>query len=150
MTRPPLISTDMRTLLPRTPDRALGRPGPESTRLLSAWCDGDRDRLVALAVHVHTLGLEGGNSLPRPGVVRRSHGRLLDHAVLLRDLRRVRDRRRRHEADPARVRPDELVDLVHLPELVAVAERRPVLQHDVRAVGDVVTTVDPAFQRRLE
>ncbi len=46
--------------------------------------------------------------------------------------------------------PDQLVDLVHLPQLVAGAERRPGGEHDVGAGLDVVAAVHPTLDRRRD
>src|SRR3712207_7051031 len=59
--------------------------------------------------------------------------RSLDHAELLVDARRPCKRLGIHDPDPERRRPDERVDLVHLPRLMAARQRRAVPEHDVHA-----------------
>src|SRR5213593_4636682 len=109
MTRPPLIRTDIADL----PSLGL--------LLLAAGCHLHVRLLPVAAVDVDALQL--CERLPRVRVVRRADRSLLDHPVGLRDLRSLRDRRRRHEPDTARIRPDEGIDLVHLPRLMTVPER---------------------------
>src|SRR5205823_1637281 len=69
-----------------------------------------------------------------------------DHLELLRDPRRPAERLRIRDADAELARPDQRVDLVHLPALMSGTERRPVLQDDLDAVARVVTAVDPALE----
>src|SRR6266566_9899549 len=52
-----------------------------------------------------------------------------------------------HEADSQLRGPGECIDLVHLPRLMALRERRAVREHDLDAVAQVVTAPDPALQR---
>ena len=51
---------------------------------------------------------------------------------------------------PELVRPDERVDLVHLPALMPRRECRPVLEHDLDAVLRVIAAVDPTLERRCQ
>src|SRR5438105_10462812 len=117
--RPPLISTDIADLPP----------------LLAARRDLDLRLLPLLAEDVDALPLQlrdGG--LREIGPVRAVPGRLVDRPELQRDLRRPRIRGLVHDPDPELVGPDERVDLVHLPRLVALEERRPLLEDDVHAI----------------
>src|SRR5829696_9451689 len=76
--------------------------------------------------------------------------RLGDHLAVEGDLLRDLPRLRLHDPDPLRGRPDQRVDLVQLPPLVPLAERRPVVEHDPEAVLRVVTAVEPAAEARLQ
>src|SRR5437660_11002295 len=109
--RPPLISTDIADLPP----------------LLAARCDLDGRLLPTLAVDVDALGLQLRDRSLRQVVPVCARRRLLDHLELLRDLRRLVERALVHDSDPELVRPDERVDLVHLPRLVALEQGRPLL-----------------------
>ena len=51
------------------------------------------------------------------------------------------------DADPLRRRPDQLVDLVHLPQLVAVAELRPGGDDEITALLGVVPAHHPTLDR---
>src|SRR3954464_7867587 len=126
MMRPPLISTDIASL-------------PSLVALLAACGDLDL-RLPPLAsVDVDVLRLQGGNrglgDVVAEGVLRRR----LDHLELLRDVDRAVVRPAVHDADAVLVRPDERVDLVHLPGLVATRKRRPVREHNVHTRAPMVT-----------
>src|SRR2546423_15316599 len=113
--RPPLISTDIADLPP----------------LLAARRPLDDGLLPVLAVDVDALALQLCDSRLRQVVPVCARGRLLDHLELLCDLRRLVERALVHDPDPELVRPDERVDLVHLPRLVALEQRRALLQDDV-------------------
>src|SRR3989442_6222451 len=135
MTRPPLTRTDMANL----PPRAIG--------LVAAGRDLDRQLVPALAEDVDALLLEHcDRPLGDVGPVR-ARRILLDHLELLRDLGRAVEVPSLHDPHAAGSGPDERVDLVHLPGLVALAERRAVLEHDVDARRLVVAAVGPALQR---
>src|SRR3954470_2229181 len=104
MMRPPLISTDI-----------AGLPS-----LLAAGRDLDVGFLPLLAVDVDTLLLQLGNRrLGQVSAVRAVARGLLDRAELLGDLRGACVCSLVHDPDAELVRPDERVDLVHLPPLVA-------------------------------
>src|SRR6266567_7659213 len=120
MMRPPLMSTDIADLL-------------SALFLLPALSDLDFRLLPLLAVDVDALRFQlrdGGLGEVDPVGARR---RLLDHLELLRDPRRPAERAGRGDPDAELARPDQRVDLVHHPPLVAGPERRPVLQDDVDA-----------------
>src|SRR5438874_13814438 len=97
--RPLLISTDIADLPP----------------LLAARRDLDGRFLPVLAIHVDALTLELRDGRLRQVVAVCGRGRLLDHLELLRDLRGAAERALVHDPDAELVRPDERVDLVHLP-----------------------------------
>src|SRR5439155_21692036 len=106
MMRPPLINTDIAYLL------------PSASFLFAALGDFDLRFLPLLAVDVDALRLQlrdGGLGEVDPIGARR---RLVDHLELLRDLRRPAERGGRGDPDTELVRPDQRVDLVHLPLLV--------------------------------
>ncbi len=84
------------------------------------------------------------------GPVRVLAGRALDHLAAQGDVVRDLERVRIHDPDPVRGRPDQRVDLVQLPALVALTQRRPVVEHDAEAVLRVVAAVDPAAEARLQ
>src|SRR6266852_1685154 len=132
--RPPLIRTDIADLL--------SRPGS----LLPALGDPDFRLLPLLAVDVDAPSLALCHR--RFGEVRpvSAGRRLLDHLELLRDARRPVERLRIHDPDAELVRPDQRVDLVHLPGLMAARQRGAVLQDDADAVSPVVTAIDPAAE----
>src|SRR3954447_13301921 len=133
MTRPPRIKTDIRFLL------------------FPAGGAGASGLLPLDAVHVDALlRKQLVRRFREVNAVRRVRRRLLDHLVLQGDLRRADERRAVHHADALRNRPDQRVDLVRLPELVAAAERRAVREHDVRALLNVVAAVRPTLERRGE
>src|SRR3954462_733481 len=139
MTRPPLIRTDMRI-------SPLGR-----SLLLAARGDRDVLLLPVLAVDVEALGLEHRiRRLGEVGAVRLVTRKLLELAVRLHDARRALVRDRVHDPDPSRRRPDECVDLVHLPRLVALRECWTVLEDDAGAVGEMGPAVDPTLERCRE
>src|SRR5580765_7068222 len=134
MMRPPLISTD------------ICRSPPSARFLLSALVERDLRLLPLLAVDVDALSLQlrdGG--LGEVGTIG-TRWCLLDHLELLRDLRRPIERLRIHDPDAELVRPNQRVDLVHLPLLMAARQCRPVLQDDLHAVARVITAVDPALE----
>src|SRR5262249_43989523 len=96
-----------------------GDPRCELASSLAAGRQLDDDLVPALAVRVEPHRLDLGQRRPREvGAVRRLRGRLLDDLELLGDGRRLRERRRLHQSDPAGVRPGDRVDLVQLPLLV--------------------------------
>src|SRR5438067_917679 len=130
--RPPLISTDIADLPP----------------LLAARRHPDGRLLPVLAVDVDALVLQLCDGRLREVVAIRARRRLLDHLELLRDLRGPVERALVHDPDAELVRPDERVDLVHLPRLVALEQRRALLEHDVHAVLRVIPAIDPALERR--
>src|SRR3954469_7906899 len=130
--RPPLISTDIADLPP----------------LLSARRHLDDGLLPRLAVDVDVLALQLRDGRLGEIVPIRARRRLLDHAELLRDLRSLVERLLVHDPDALRVRPGERVDLVHLPRLVALQERRPLSEYGVHAVLRVVAAPDPPLERR--
>src|SRR5438045_8977074 len=120
MTRPPLISKDMLAApFVRNPGTWSAPCGTNQARvyadLLPARSYGDLDRLVVVAVHVDVRLLQLVERDVGPVVVGRARRQLLDHAVGLGDVGRACDRRLGRVADAGRVRPDQLVDLVHLP-----------------------------------
>src|SRR5439155_8146789 len=134
MMRPPLINTDIAYLL------------PSASFLFPALGDFDLRLLPLLAVDVDALRLQlgdGGLGEVDPVGARR---RLVDHLELLRDLRRPAERLRIGDPDPELVRPDQGVDLVHLPALISGPEAWTVPEHDLHAVARVITAVDPAFE----
>src|SRR4029453_15396047 len=106
--RPPLISPDIADLPP----------------LLSARRHLDDGLLPALAVNVDALALQLGDGRLGEIVAVRPGRQLVDHLELLRDLGSARERLLVHDPDALRARPDERVDLVHLPGLVALEQRR--------------------------
>src|SRR6266511_3570374 len=107
--RPPLISTDIADLPP----------------LLTALGHLDDCLLPLLAVDVDALALQLCDrclgEVVTVGAVARG---LLDRAELLGDLRGAGVRRLVHDPDAELVRPDERVDLVHLPLLMAAEQGR--------------------------
>src|SRR6266852_5441657 len=110
MMRPPLIRTDIADLL------------SSASFLLPSFGDLDLRLLPLLAVHVDALRLQlrdGGLGEVDPISARR---RLRDHLELLRDLRRSVERRWIGDADAELVRPDQRVDLVHLPTLMTARQ----------------------------
>src|SRR5512133_2039403 len=112
MMRPPLIRTDTADLL------------SSASLLLPVLGDLDLRLLPLLAVHVGALSLELRHGcLGEVGPVS-ARRRILDHAELLRDARRPVERLWIRDPDPELVRPDQRVDLVHLPALVSVPQRR--------------------------
>src|SRR5690242_6554326 len=125
--RPPRISTDTfatSLMEPRRERRLRGAPG--RWQLLASRRHLDDRRLVVLAVHVDALDVVLQvlhRSLRELRVVGLRRRRLLDHLVLQRNRCRRLERCRAHDADALIVWPDELVDLVHLPRLMALAER---------------------------
>src|SRR2546430_10018901 len=139
MMRPPLISTDIADLLSR------------SLVLLPARGHVDLRLLPATARDVDTLAPKRRiRSLRQIGSICLVSRKLLQLPVGLDDLRRSGVIRRVHDPDPELARPDECVDLVHLPRLLAAWQRRAVLQDGVHAVTPVIATVDPALERRRE
>src|SRR5215211_8808799 len=152
--RPPLIRTDMASSLPRA------ACGPGRTRcvgaryispLLAALLQDDNRLLPLLPVHVDALLPERCHGLLRE--VRSVGGhrrRLLDHLELRCDLVRPLPFGRIHHADAELVWPDERVDLVHLPCLVAARQRRALLQDDVDALLEVIAAVRPPAERSLQ
>src|SRR5947208_12306486 len=139
MMRPPLISTDIADLLSSV------------SFLLPARGHVDLGLLPGAAGDVDALAPERRIRGPRQiGSVRLVARELLQLAVRLNDLGRPGVIRRVHDPDPELGRPDERIDLVHLPRLVATWERRTVLQHGVHAITPMVATVDPAPERRSE
>src|SRR5919204_6572303 len=130
--RPPLISTDTADLPP----------------LLASRSDLDGRLLPVLAVDVDALALQLRDCSLGEVVAVRARRRLLDHLELLGDLGGAVERGLVHDPDALAVRPDERVDLVHLPRLVALEQRRALLEDDVHAVLRVVSAVDPALERR--
>src|SRR5919205_2011779 len=108
MMRPPRIRTDIANL-------------PPSARflLLPARRDLDLGLLPLLAVDVEVLLLQLRDGCLREIVAVRALRGLLDRLELQGDLRRPRVRLLVHDPDAEPVRPDERVDLVHLPGLVA-------------------------------
>src|SRR4051812_35128442 len=132
--RPPLISTDIADLPP----------------LLAARRHLDDGLLPALAVDVDALALQLGDGRLREIIAIGARRRLLDHLELLRDRGRAIERGLVHDPDALRVRPDERVDLVHLPRLMALEQSRALREHGVHAVLRVVAAPDPAVERRRE
>src|SRR6476646_12034632 len=150
--RPPRIRTDISRLLD---ERARGRrewrqPRDSTPFLLTAGLQRDRDRLEARAVYVDAADVVLQvlqRRLRQRSVVRAGVLRLLDHLVLQGDRRRPLEGGRIHDPDAQCVRPDELVDLVHLPQLVTARKRSPILENDVRTLLHVIAAVDPAAVR---
>src|SRR4051795_12304234 len=132
--RPPLISTDIADLPP----------------LLAARRHLDDGLLPALAVDVDALALQLGDGRLREVVTIGARRRLLDHLELLRDRRRAIERGLVHDPDALGVRPDERVDLVHLPRLVALQQRRALCEDGVDAVLRMIAAPDPTLERRRE
>src|SRR5215210_5399022 len=126
MTRPPLISTDMASPSERGGWPPGGRP-PVTLLLLAAGRYLDFVGLPVGPVHVLAVVLELLDG--RLGIVRDvrlvAAGLVLDDLVVEGDRGRVLEVVGVHDPDALVVRPDELVDLVELPALVALAERRP-------------------------
>src|SRR3954462_9792757 len=116
--RPPLINTDIADLPP----------------LLAAGCDLDDGLLPLLAVDVDALTLELRDGSLGEVVAIGPRRRLLDHLELFGDLRSAVERRLVHDTDALRVRPDERVDLVHLPRLMSLEQRRALCKHCIHAV----------------
>src|SRR3954468_8966344 len=138
MMRPPLISTD------------ICRSPPSARFLLSALVELDLRLLPLLAVDVHALSLElrdGG--LGEVGAIG-ARWCLLDHLELPCDLRRSVEGLRIHDPDPELVRPDQRVDLVHLPLLMPTRQCGAVLQDDLHAIARVITAIDPTLERRSQ
>src|SRR6476619_5034010 len=111
--RPPRIRTDIAAPPLIVPGTASPRRQARLAFLLSARLERDADRLVALAVHVHTLDvvlqvLERG--LRERWIVRGGRLRLLDHLVLQCDSGGPLERRGVHDPYASGVRPDQLVD----------------------------------------
>src|SRR6478735_1547400 len=97
---------------------------------------------------VRTLGVVGDarQGLGDDRGVVGARGRVeLDDPGALGDLDRLVPRDRVERTDAARGRPDEAVDLVHHPRLVAGAELGARLRRVVHAVAGVGTAVDPAL-----
>src|SRR5690606_38623411 len=125
---------------------------PPGTASGAALGEGDLDRREALAGQV-----EPGVGQDLPGclddLVReralgrrgREHGGPFEVRGVLADLDRAVPRGLVDVADAVLCRPDVLVDLVRLPELVSGTERRARGEHDVGAFQWVVTTVRPAL-----
>src|SRR2546428_10794192 len=111
MMRPPLINTDIAYLL------------PSASFLFPALGDFDLRLLPLLAVDVDALRLQlrdGGLGEVDPVGTRR---RFPDHLELLRDPRGPAERLRIGDPDTELARPDQRVDLVHLPALMSVPQR---------------------------
>src|SRR5205807_6810297 len=126
--RPPLISTDIADLL---------------LPLLASRRDGHLRLVPLLAGQIETLLLEDRVRRAREvDSIRLVPRRLLQLRELLRDPRRPLVVGRVHDPDPERCRPDERIDLVHLPRLVSAGKRRARLQDDVDAVAPMVAAVD--------
>src|SRR6266508_3648617 len=135
MTRPPLIRTDIADL----PSRSLA--------LLAALGQADDGFLPILAVDVNALFPQRRDGLLREvGAVGGVRRRLADHLELVRDVRGVLERRRVNHAHAELVRPDERVDLVHLPRLVTLPERGSVREHHLDTGPEVVAAVHPALE----
>src|SRR3954470_6069246 len=106
MTRPPLMRMDMRI------------PPLGSRGLLPARAHGDVCLLPVVAVHVDAVVLGHLDPCLREVVAEGLfRGGLLDHLEVESDLGRSLERLLVHDADPLGRRPDERVDLVHLPGL---------------------------------
>src|SRR4029453_7658156 len=112
--RPPLISPDIADLPP----------------LLSARRHLDDGLLPALAVDVDALLLQLSDRRLCEVVAVGARRCLVDHTELLRDACRPRERALVHDPDALCVGPDECVDLVHLPRLMALQERRALREDD--------------------
>src|SRR4026209_2198393 len=133
MIRPPEINVDTSSP-PSVVRRAPGRPQPIRcprlsflASLLAALLEDDDLLLEALAEHVDALLAQVCDGLLREiRAVGGLRGRLLDDLVGLRDRRCPLELDRVHDPDTELVRPDERVDLVHLPALVALRDRWPV------------------------
>src|ERR671935_1488076 len=139
MMRPPRIRTDIADL-------------PPSARcLFPTRCDRDLGLLPLAAVDVDALLLQNRVRGAREiGAVRLVPGDPLELVVLCRRLRGELVDLRINDPDAQLVRPDEGVDLVHLPRLVPLEQRRSVREDDVYAVLQVCPAVDPPFERRDE
>src|SRR5437899_12833169 len=138
MMRPPLMSTDIVDL-------------PPSARfLLSSRRDLYGPLLPGAAVDVDALALQLRHRRLREIGAVRARRRFLDHLELLRDPRRAGEGLRVDDADPVGGRPDERVDLVHLPRLVAFEQGRALLEDGVHAVARVIAAPDPALEGRRE
>src|SRR6188768_528599 len=134
MIRPPLIRTDMVLL-----SNCGGRAGPRShvsfRSLVPAGGDLDLCLLPPLAVDIDALLLERAlRGLREVCAVRLVPWYRLQVVVLRRRLGRELVVLRVHQADAERCRPDQRVDLVHLPRLVALEECWPVREDDLDAI----------------
>src|SRR5262245_51282982 len=136
MILPPLIRTDTSRHLPSGGLRTLWvSPEPSRLRLFAAELQLDDSLLESLAIHIDALLLEVRDRLlGQVRAVGSPLGGLVDHLVRVRDLRRLRELLRIHDTDPELVRPDERVDLVHLPCLMAARQRGALADDDVRAL----------------
>src|SRR5262245_55285691 len=130
------------------PNRKAGPRGPafrgvsRGTPLLAALGEGDGLLLPGLA-----LGVGAAQRLERllgevvaPRLTRDGLGQ--DLAVES-DLDRAVEGRLVGDPDPVGGRPDDPVDLVELPRLVALGKLGVVLEHDVDALPGVVAAEDP-------
>src|SRR5215217_5218841 len=140
MTRPPLRRTELIADLP-----------PSALRLLASLGDLDLFFLPTLAGDVDVVVPElVDRILGDVRSVRIIAGRLLDHLAVERDLLRDLPRLRLHDPDALGRRPDQRVDLVQLPALMALAECRAVVEHNPQTVLRVVAAVEPAPEAGLQ
>src|SRR5918996_508365 len=135
MTRPPLISTDMRISL-------------LASSLPATFGDFYRLLLPVGALRVLVDLRERG--LGEVGPVGVAGRRLRDHVELLGDVGRALEVLLDHDPDSGVVRPDQRVDLVQLPALVPLAQRRTVVEHGLEALLLAVAAKDPAAEARAQ
>src|SRR4051794_15949785 len=119
-------------------------------RLVAARRHGDRALREARALRVDGAP-ERIERLLGEIVPERSSGRvLLQYAVLLGNRDRLIPELLVGDPDPGRRRPDQGVDLIHLPGLVALAEGGAAGEDLVHALAGVVAAEDPALEGGLQ
>src|SRR4029077_3510463 len=95
--------------------------------------------------------LQAGKGSSREiGPVLRVAWQLRQLRVRLDDPRRALERSRGHDSDSLRRGPDEGIDLVHHPPLVAAPELLPVREHSLDARSLIVPAEDPAAEGRSD
>ena len=99
---------------------------------------------------VSALAQRGERLLGEVVAPRRALDRLGQDLAVERHLDRAVEGGLVGDPDPVGGRPDDPVDLVELPGLVALGQLGVVLEHDVHALGRVVAAEDPALERRLQ